>query len=268
MGLKICWRFQALLCSWAKELKNSLSCTKMGWSHRWSRSCWQMSYSIHWCSGSDLGVRGSVTCVDTSLHRVCMISVSTTLLFSVYVRVGHSAPLHRMAQKLRYLLSSTDSCQNLVESEQFPEFQRNQIWPRGLPNWSTDSSGISNRIQIPPEWFQELPGRNLPRMRRNRILAELLFVDKVQIERWFLLMLAMASTNNNTKQPDTAHNEHGMPQHSNNNAAMPRLTMWKHRIASSELKAMSKTNNVKIAICEIMSILQPYPLEPITLFFR
>ena len=34
----------------------------------------------------------------------------------------------------RSLLSSTDSCRNPVESGQFPEFQRNQIWQRGLPN--------------------------------------------------------------------------------------------------------------------------------------
>ena len=61
---------------------------------RWSRSSWQMSYSIHWCSGSYIGVRGSVTHLDTSLHHVCMIPVSTTSSFCVYVRAGHSAPLH------------------------------------------------------------------------------------------------------------------------------------------------------------------------------
>ena len=32
----------------------------------WSRSSWQMSYSIHWCSGSYIGVWGSVTDLDTS----------------------------------------------------------------------------------------------------------------------------------------------------------------------------------------------------------
>ena len=35
---------------------------------------------------------------------------------------------------LRSLLSSTDSSRNPAESRQFPEFQRNQIWQRGLPN--------------------------------------------------------------------------------------------------------------------------------------
>ena len=34
----------------------------------------------------------------------------------------------------RSLLSSTDSCQNLAESRQFPEFWRNQFWHRDLPN--------------------------------------------------------------------------------------------------------------------------------------
>ena len=63
---------------------------------RWSRSSWQDAYSIHRCSGSDLGVRGSVTCVDTSLHRVCTILVSTTSSFCVYVHAGHSAPLQRL----------------------------------------------------------------------------------------------------------------------------------------------------------------------------
>ena len=72
------------------------------WSppYRWSRSSWQDAYSIHRCSGSDLGVRGSVTCVDTSLHRVCTVSVSTTSSFCVYVRAGHSAPLHRVTERL------------------------------------------------------------------------------------------------------------------------------------------------------------------------
>ena len=63
---------------------------------RWSRSSWQMSYSIHWCSGSYIGVQGSVTHLDTSLHSVCSISVFTTTSFCVYVRVGHSAPLQRL----------------------------------------------------------------------------------------------------------------------------------------------------------------------------
>ena len=69
-------------------------------SGRWSRSSWQDAYSIHRCSGSDLGVRGSVTCVDTSLHRVCTIPVFTTTSFCVYVHVGHSAPLHHVYQHL------------------------------------------------------------------------------------------------------------------------------------------------------------------------
>ena len=45
---------------------------------------------------------------------------------------GH--PGFSMMLKGRSLLSSTDSGQNPVESRQFPEFQRNQIWQRGLPN--------------------------------------------------------------------------------------------------------------------------------------
>ena len=61
----------------------------------WSRSSWQDAYSIHRCSGSDLGVQGSVTCVDTLLHHVCTIPVFTTSLFCVYMCAGHSAPLHR-----------------------------------------------------------------------------------------------------------------------------------------------------------------------------
>ena len=60
----------------------------------------------------------------------------------------------------RSLLSSTDSSQNPVESRQFPGFQRNQIWQRGLPNRSNDSNGISNGIQILLEWFLESPRRN------------------------------------------------------------------------------------------------------------
>ena len=64
------------------------------WCNRcWSRSSWQMSYSIHWCLGSYIGVQGSVTHLDTLLHSVCSISVSTTSLFCVYMRTGHSAPL-------------------------------------------------------------------------------------------------------------------------------------------------------------------------------
>ena len=61
---------------------------------RWSRSSWQMSYSIHWCLGSYIGVWGSAMHLDTSLHHVCMISVFTTTSFCVYMRVGHLAPLH------------------------------------------------------------------------------------------------------------------------------------------------------------------------------
>ena len=51
---------------------------------------------------------------------------------------------------LRSLLSSTDSRWNPVESGQFPEFRGNQFWQRALP--------IDQ--MIPPEWFQESPGRN------------------------------------------------------------------------------------------------------------
>ena len=40
----------------------------------------------------------------------------------------------KMKDRERSLLSSTDSCRNPAESGQFPEFQRNQIWQRGLPN--------------------------------------------------------------------------------------------------------------------------------------
>ena len=61
---------------------------------QWSRSSWQMSYSIHWCSGSYIGVWGSVMHLDTSLHSVCSISVFTTTSFCVYVLAGHLAPLH------------------------------------------------------------------------------------------------------------------------------------------------------------------------------
>ena len=57
-------------------------------------------------------------------------------------------------------MSSTDSGRNPAESGQFPEFRRNQIWQRGLPNSFNDSDGISNGIQIPPEWFLESHGRN------------------------------------------------------------------------------------------------------------
>ena len=61
---------------------------------------------------------------------------------------------------MRSLLSSTDSGRNPAESGQFPEFQRNQFWQRGLPNWFNDSDGILNGIQIPPEWFLESHRRN------------------------------------------------------------------------------------------------------------
>ena len=63
--------------------------------HWWSRSSWQMSYSIHWCSGSYLGVRGSVVHLHTLFHCVCSISVFTTTSLCVYVCGGHSAPLHQ-----------------------------------------------------------------------------------------------------------------------------------------------------------------------------
>ena len=62
----------------------------------WSRPSWQMSSSIHQFSWSYIGVRGSVTHLDTSLHSVCSTSVSTTSLFCVYVRMSHSAPLQQL----------------------------------------------------------------------------------------------------------------------------------------------------------------------------
>jgi len=65
-----------------------------------------------------------------------------------------------MQEVRRSLLSSTDSCRNPAESGQFPEFRRNQIWQRGLPNSYNDSNGILNKIQILPEWFWESPGWN------------------------------------------------------------------------------------------------------------
>ena len=67
-----------------------LRCPQMNETDRWSRSSWQDAYSIHRCSGSDLGVWGSVTCVDTSLHCVCTIPVSTTSSFCVYMRCLHA----------------------------------------------------------------------------------------------------------------------------------------------------------------------------------
>jgi len=42
--------------------------------------------------------------------------------------------LHGKYHFLRSLLSSTDSCRNLAESSQFPEFHRNQFWHSCLPN--------------------------------------------------------------------------------------------------------------------------------------
>ena len=76
----------------------------------------------------------------------------------------HTIPCHTITYHTipyqKSLLSSTDSSQNPAESGQFLEFQRNQIWQRGLPNWSSDPDGILNGIQILPEWFLESPGRN------------------------------------------------------------------------------------------------------------
>ena len=60
----------------------------------WSRSSWQMSYSIHWCSGSYIGVRGSVMHLHTLFHCVCSISVFTTTLSVSMCTRSHSAPLH------------------------------------------------------------------------------------------------------------------------------------------------------------------------------
>ena len=79
-----------------------------------------------------------------------------SLFFILYLNLSHLFPM----ESGRSLLSSTDSCWNPAESGQFPEFQRNQIWQRGLPNWFNDSDGILNGIQILLELFLELPGRN------------------------------------------------------------------------------------------------------------
>ena len=97
--------------------------------------------------------------------------------------------------KLKYILkrsslSSTDSCWNLVESGQFPEFWRNQFWQRGLPNWSNDSGRISNRIQITLEWFRDSPGRNANGIRRNGIMTPKSSVGICQCSIW------VSSTNN------------------------------------------------------------------------
>ena len=54
----------------------------------WSRSSWQMPYSIHWCLGSYIGVWGSVMHLHTLLHCVCSISVFTTTT-SVSMCVWH-----------------------------------------------------------------------------------------------------------------------------------------------------------------------------------
>ena len=141
-----------------------------------------------------------------------------------------------------------------------------------------------NGIQIPPEWFQESPGRNLPGMRQNRILAESLFVDDVQIERQCLPMLnlgiinkqphslstttivhdaypprsspsPMASTNNDAKQPDTAHNEYGTPQHSNNDAATPchHPQLANERLEHTTVPATWQTKNNDISRCSSSS---------------
>ena len=84
--------------SWALQVSKGLLLLRSMYVFlpiRWSRSSWQMSYSIHWCLGSYIGVWGSVMDLDTSLHSVCSISVFTTTSFCVYVHAGHSAPLHR-----------------------------------------------------------------------------------------------------------------------------------------------------------------------------
>ena len=84
--------------------------------HRWSRSSWQMSYSIHWCLGSYIGVRGSVMHLDTSLHSVCSISVFTTTSLCVYVRAASARPLHRQVSKFFYPDSNSfNVCPFLVQ---------------------------------------------------------------------------------------------------------------------------------------------------------
>ena len=94
----------------------------------------------------------------------------------------------------------------LPESRQFPEFQRNQFWQRGLPNRSNDSGGISNRIQIPLEWFWESPGRNANGIRRNRIMTPKLSVGICRRSIW-------ASSTNNAHSFSNHHCPRHPPRH-------------------------------------------------------
>ena len=48
--------------------------------------------------------------------------------------------------------------------------------------------------------------------------------------------------------------------------------MWSHRVAAPDVKGnlgmMSKHNDMATAICEVMSILQPYTQEPIACSYQ
>ena len=100
---------------------------------RWSRSSWQMSYSIHWCLGSYIGVRASVTHLDTSLHHVCMISVLTTTLFCVYVCAGHLAPLQR------HLKTRLGDCKR-------PNSVFAELWERVHKGWEAIAASVCQNL--------------------------------------------------------------------------------------------------------------------------
>ena len=151
----------------------------------------------------------------------------------------------------RSLLSSTHSGRNPAESGQFPEFWRNQIWQRGLPNWFNDSDGISNGIQILPEWFLESHGRNqFPEFNRTESGSPTTIrtmPSHAQIDRRCLPTINLGVVNNpkpySLSQPPSsttptqlvtitsAHhhltsspvalNDHCTPQHSKNKTRMP-----------------------------------------------
>ena len=150
----------------------------------------------------------------------------------------------------RSLLSSTDSSWNPAESRQFPEFRRNQIWQRGLPNWSNDSDWILNRIQILLEWFLKSPGRNeFPEQGRMESMWNhcLLITSKSSVGVCWWLIWASSTNNSTLSQPpplstmrthlahhhhqrrppitthntDTPHNKYDTPQKSKNDAATP-----------------------------------------------
>jgi len=54
-------------------------------------------------------------------------------------------------QRVRTLLSPTDSCRNPAGIRGFREFRRNQIWHRSQPKWEFHSGGIPTGICIFPE---------------------------------------------------------------------------------------------------------------------